>query len=176
MTEIIAGKRQSGRSTALIKKSAETGIYILVANRKRAEHLALLARDLGYDIPFPVTLRDYFRSKFTGSCIRRDGIFIDDVDDVVEELFYPIEIKAVTFLYDAESKAVNDMDLGEIISKVLEKDESKVMLAPLSNIAGADIKFIKGYGTIKINVPADVADDLTNCSGKYVGGLLLIDR
>lgn len=50
------------------------------------------------------------------------------------------------------------------------------MLAPLSNIAGADIKFDKGYGTIKINVPADVADNLTNGSGKYVGGLLLIDR
>jgi hypothetical protein len=68
------------------------------------------------------------------------------------------------------------MNLGEIISKVLEKDESEVMLAPLSNIAGADIKFNKGYGTIKINVPADVANDLTNGSGKYVGGLLLIDR
>ena len=50
------------------------------------------------------------------------------------------------------------------------------MLAPLSNIAGADIKFDKGYGTIKINVSADVADNLTNGSGKYVGGLLLIDR
>ena len=50
------------------------------------------------------------------------------------------------------------------------------MLAPLSNIAGADIKFDKGYGTIKINVHADVADNLTNGSGKYVGGLLLIDR
>lgn len=68
------------------------------------------------------------------------------------------------------------MNLGEIISKVLEKDESKVMLAPLSNIAGADIKFDKGYGTIKINVPADVADDLTNGSRKYVGGFLLLDR
>lgn len=108
MTEIIAGKRQSGRSTALIKKSAETGIYILVANRKRAEHLALLARDLGYDIPFPVTLQDYLRCRFTGSCMRRDGIFIDDVDDVVKELFDPIEIKAVTFLYDAESRAEVD--------------------------------------------------------------------
>lgn len=68
------------------------------------------------------------------------------------------------------------MNLGEIISKVLEKDESKVMLAPLSNIAGADIKFDKGYGTIKINVPSDVANDLTNGSGKYVGGFLLINR
>lgn len=68
------------------------------------------------------------------------------------------------------------MNWGEIIVKVLEKDESKVMLAPLANIAGADIKFNKGYGTIKINIPANVADDLTNGSGKYVGGLLLIDR
>ena len=68
------------------------------------------------------------------------------------------------------------MNLGEIISKVLKKDETKVMLAPLANIAGADIKFDKGYGTIKINVPADVANDLTNGSEKYVGGLLLIDR
>ena len=65
---------------------------------------------------------------------------------------------------------------GEIIVKVLEKDETKVMLAPLANIAGADIKYNKGYGTIKINVPANVADDLTNGSGKYIGGLLLIDR
>lgn len=68
------------------------------------------------------------------------------------------------------------MDLGEIISKALEYDESKVMLAPLSNIVGADIKFDKGYGTLKINVPANIANDLTNGSRKYVGGLLLINR
>ena len=68
------------------------------------------------------------------------------------------------------------MNLGEIISKVLEKDESKVMLAPLSNISGADIRFDKGYGTIKINVPANIANDLTNGSGKYVGGFLVIER
>lgn len=68
------------------------------------------------------------------------------------------------------------MNIGEIISKVLEKNESKVMLAPLSNIAGAEIKFDKGYGTLKINVPSDIANDLTNGSRKYVGGLLVIDR
>lgn len=68
------------------------------------------------------------------------------------------------------------MKLGNIISKIMEKDENKIQLASLANIAGADIKFNKGYGTIKINVPADVAHDLTNGSRKYVGGLLLIDR
>ena len=67
------------------------------------------------------------------------------------------------------------MNLGEIFSKVLEKDESKVMLAPLSNISGADIRFDKGYGTIKINQPANIANDLTNGSGKYVGGFLVIE-
>lgn len=68
------------------------------------------------------------------------------------------------------------MNLSEILSKIEQKDANKIMLAPLANIAGADIKFDKGYGTIKINVPADIADDLTNGSRKYVGGLLVIDR
>jgi hypothetical protein len=68
------------------------------------------------------------------------------------------------------------MNLSEILSKIEQKDANKIMLAPLSNIAGADIKFDKGYGTIKINVPADIANDLTNGSRKYVGGFLVIDR
>ena len=58
----------------------------------------------------------------------------------------------------------------------LVKQNGNVMVAPLANIAGADIKFDKGYGTIKINIPADVANDLTNGSNKYIGGLLLVER
>lgn len=68
------------------------------------------------------------------------------------------------------------MNWLDIVSKIMEQDEDKIQLAPLSNISGADIKFDKGYGTLKINVPSNVADDLTNGSQKYMGGLLLIDR
>lgn len=68
------------------------------------------------------------------------------------------------------------MNWIDIVAKIMEQYGDKIQLAPLSNIAGADIKFDKGYGTLKINVPADVANDLTNGSGKYMGGLLLIDR
>lgn len=68
------------------------------------------------------------------------------------------------------------MNWLDIVSKIMERDEDKIQLAPLSNISGADIKFDKGYGTLKINVPSDVADNLTNGSCKYMGGLLLIDR
>lgn len=61
-------------------------------------------------------------------------------------------------------------------TKMIEQNNDGVKFAPLSNIAGADIKFDKGYGTIKINVPADIADDLTNGNRKYVGGFILLDR
>ena len=68
------------------------------------------------------------------------------------------------------------MNWVEVAVKLVAENSDGVKFAPLGNIAGADIKFDRGYGTLKINVPADVADDLTNGSGKYVGGLLLIDR
>ena len=68
------------------------------------------------------------------------------------------------------------MNWLEVAVKLVAENSNDVKIAPLSNIAGADIKFDKGYGTLKINVPADIANYLTNGSGKYVGGLLLIDR
>jgi hypothetical protein len=68
------------------------------------------------------------------------------------------------------------MNWVEVAVKLIAENNNGVKLAPLRNISGVDIRFDKGYGTLKINVPANVADDLTNGSHKYVGGLLLIDR
>lgn len=97
-TEILIGKGGTGKTTELIKKSAESGIYILVANRRRAEILVEQAKAMKLYIPFPVTLQEWLRSdnRFHGSSIRRDGLLIDDIDSVIEELFSPIDIKAVT--------------------------------------------------------------------------------
>lgn len=97
-TKIIVGKVGVGKTTELIERSAESGIYILVANRKRAEMLVKQAEDMKLYIPFPVTLQEWLSSstRFHGSSIRRDGLLIDDIDDVIKELFLPIEIKAVT--------------------------------------------------------------------------------
>lgn len=68
------------------------------------------------------------------------------------------------------------MNWVEVAVKLIAENSDGVKFAPLGNIAGVEIKFNKGYGTLKINVPADVADDLTNGSRKYVGGFLLLDR
>lgn len=117
VTEILVGEGMSGKTAELIKRSAESGIYILVANRKRAEILAEQARDMKLYIPFPVTLQEWLRSenRFHGSSIRRDGLLIDDIDDVIKELFLPIEIKAVTLRtprnvrnLDKENSSAND--------------------------------------------------------------------
>lgn len=94
---IIIGKRCSGKTTELIKKSAEKRIYILVATRHRAEALDKYAKNMGLDIPFPVTIEEYLKgSKFRGSCIRRDGLLIDDADDVLQQIFAGIPIREVT--------------------------------------------------------------------------------
>lgn len=98
MTKILQGGRNSGKTLALIQESARTGIYIMVRNRERALQLSKQAREMGYDIPFPVTIQEWLQSpsRFGGSVIRRDGIYIDDVDDVFREIFRPLKINAVT--------------------------------------------------------------------------------
>lgn len=105
MSEVIVGTRGSGKTLSLIKKSADTGIYILVANKNRAAYVFSEARKLGLSIPYPVTIEEYFKgNKFIGSSIERDGIYVDDVDDVFKAIFRDIDIKAVTLTKNPEDK------------------------------------------------------------------------
>ena len=97
MTELILGSRGSGKSTELIKRSAEEGLYILTSTRKQAEYLVEQAKKMGYNIPFPVTWEEFVESHFRGSCIRRDGLLIDDAENLLPYIFKGIPVKAVTW-------------------------------------------------------------------------------
>ena len=110
MTKILQGGRSSGKSLALIQESARTGIYIMVANRERALQLSDRARKMGYNIPFPVTVQEWLQSpdRFGSSVIRRDGIYIDDVDDVFREIFRPLKINAVT-MYPLDEEQIEEL-------------------------------------------------------------------
>lgn len=95
--DIIIGKRGYGKTTKLIRRSYDENLYILVASRERAYQVAQMATEMGLTIPFPVSVDEYFRSdKFRGSSIRRDGLLIDDADDVLQAIFYTIPIKEIT--------------------------------------------------------------------------------
>lgn len=94
---VVIGERCSGKTTRLIERSAKEGIYILVANKAMARCIADQAKEMGLDIPFPVTLDEYLRgNKFQGSSIRRDGLLIDDLDMGLDLLFGSIPIREVT--------------------------------------------------------------------------------
>lgn len=91
----IIRKRGAGKTTDLIRKSAETGTYILCANRKRALHIQKMADHLGLKIPFPVTVQEYFMSDgFLNSYIK--SVYIDDADDVLQTVFNKVDIEIIT--------------------------------------------------------------------------------
>lgn len=93
--EYIIGGRHCGKTTQLIKESAEKQIYILVKDRKRQDMLWKQAREMGVtDMPYPVTFEDFQRSRFQGTFIRK--ILVGDADDILKMIFAPIEIEAIT--------------------------------------------------------------------------------
>lgn len=95
---ITFGERCSGKTTKLIKRSNAISIPILTATKFRAEALYRDAERMGLKIPFPITIEEYLRdrNKFKYSDVFRGGLLIDDVDDVLQQIFAGISIREVT--------------------------------------------------------------------------------
>ncbi len=91
----IIKEREAGKTTELIKKSSETGYYIIVATRQHARNLFNLAKSMNINIPFPITVEEYFRSdKLHGSYIK--NVLIDDVDEILKTIFNTVIIDTCT--------------------------------------------------------------------------------
>ena len=58
MTIYVSG-RQSGKTTFLIRQSADTGAVIVAPTCQMARYIDSMARDLGLQIPPPVTVADW---------------------------------------------------------------------------------------------------------------------
>lgn len=59
---IYISGRQCGKTTMLIKESAQAGATIAVANYHMAQEVLFLAEKMGLDIPQPVTYAEIFKS------------------------------------------------------------------------------------------------------------------
>ncbi len=101
MNKIILPRR-GGKTTKLIDISENTGTYILVADRNRQREVAGMARERNKNIPFPVTLEDFLRTRFRGSFINH--ILIDDAEDVLAHLFGHVQIDALTITAQEQEK------------------------------------------------------------------------
>ena len=80
--------RASGKTTLLIKESAKTGKPIITANCFAADNIRQMAKDMGVDIPKPMSATNWL----SGCCRdgrfnRVDSILIDELDAVLRSIF-----------------------------------------------------------------------------------------
>lgn len=101
--DIYVGARRSGKTATLIKKSAETGDYILVATKCQARAVYRQAKEMDYDIPFPVTVSEITtgRKYFNDSYMKKHGLLIDELQLVLDVAFCGIPIHGATLNADS---------------------------------------------------------------------------
>jgi len=91
--KVIAKPRGGGKTTELLRIANDHFYYIVCHTRDRCYQLADIAKDRGYDIPFPFTYAEYLDSGFYRKGIK--GLAIDDLDLFVAYMSRDL-VKAVT--------------------------------------------------------------------------------
>lgn len=79
---IIIGGRGAGKTTELIRMSADNNNYIVCLNRQRALHIASAARELGLTIPFPITVEELPIKNHSWI----NEVYVDDADQLLERM------------------------------------------------------------------------------------------
>ena len=91
MSDVIVGPRQNGKTTELIKLSAERNEYIIVPTLDMAQMVAKQARDMGLRIPYPVAFCQLpCQSRFIGE------VLVDESQRILEQVIgKPVDVMAV---------------------------------------------------------------------------------
>ena len=89
-TYMVIGGRQSGKTTALIRKSAETGYSIVVNNKTTADFIKRDAAKMELAIPEPIVANaQSINSESTRNEIEEaKGILVDDFNIFIDSIFH----------------------------------------------------------------------------------------
>ena len=102
----LVGNRRSGKTSALIKLSAATGLPIYTATREMADHIKAQAIYFGQDIPEP-RCREFIGDR----C--HDPILVDEAQAILERVYgRPVSVAS----FDARIFDFSSMGLLEVIS------------------------------------------------------------
>lgn len=119
--DIYVGARRSGKTATLIKKSAETGAYIVVANKNQACSVYRQAKEMGYNIPFPVTISEITtgRKYIDVSYMKKRGVLIDELQSVLDIAFCGIPIHGATLNLDSitDIKYLNPDERSSVVDE-----------------------------------------------------------
>lgn len=92
--KIIFKKPRSGKTTELIKQCAENGGYIVSATQMRAKETFRMAKEMGYNIPFPLTFAELLTQNFRPKGVRK--LYIDDAHEIFKMISGGVEVAAIT--------------------------------------------------------------------------------
>ena len=85
MTVYIAG-RQTGKTVFLIQQSARTGAVIVAPTYQMVGYIDRMARDLGLQIPPPITVADWIRGLVRQREDRDKTYLVDELQMVLNQL------------------------------------------------------------------------------------------
>lgn len=93
--KLIARRRHEGKTEEAIKIAAEGYLYLVVINADEALRVFETAKELGLDIPYPLTFAEFIGGRFFRRGV--DGFVIDNADALLRDLARGVPIEAVTF-------------------------------------------------------------------------------
>lgn len=99
MLNIIMGKSKSGKTTELVKLSAEGKIPIICASKNNVKNVKEIAEKLNLNIPEPISVIDFIK---TADFSKINSILIDDLDLVLQIFLgaFNIVLVSATMSYD----------------------------------------------------------------------------
>ncbi len=92
MKTILLG-RGKGKTTKLIQEAAKGHYYIICHSFESAHNIAKQAREMGLDIPLPISYSEFDRNQYCGRNIK--GFLFDNVDHYLQSKT-TVHIKAIT--------------------------------------------------------------------------------
>lgn len=138
MTKIIGFGRCLGKTTMAILESHATGHYIVCANRRMADNTFRFAKQLGYTIPFPLSVSDT-RFRFTdGRKQSNEPVIIDDVEMILQAML-GCPIDTITFdspnVINTEDRYADEIAefKKELAACYREKEEDQVAIETLKD-------------------------------------------
>jgi hypothetical protein len=91
--EKIILERGKGKTAELIKKSAESGHYIVCSSIDEASRISAQARSMGLDIPLPISYREFIAREYSSTNIK--GFLIDNADLLIQ-VISRVPVTAIT--------------------------------------------------------------------------------
>lgn len=84
---------RTGKTTELIKMCSNLGGYIVCMDKIRAEQTFEMARDLGFNIPYPITFDEFLSGKYHAKGVKK--FYIDNADQLLKKLAKGVWVEAI---------------------------------------------------------------------------------